>query len=216
MGLWLGGTKKKIINYRSISKCYSFCRNYKKKYGENTRVNENECTRNHDGSSKSMECSALLKIIEDRWSKKKLWVGTIVYDDDTTMKRIMRYKYDDLVRNNQMELGDWPINEKGKPLTAGNLSTEIPEPVFLADFNHRVKSVGEVLYDLALMPKKRNPVDKAITKRLTRYWSKMLIQRQNLDVEKDWEVKEAMVRALVEHNIFNNHQYYSDDWCYHL
>ena len=104
-----------------------------------------------------MECSALLKMIEDSWSKKKLQVGTIVCDDDTTMKRILRHKYDELVRNNQMELGDWPMNEKGEPLTAGNLAKEIPEPAFLADFNHRVKSVGKVLYDLALMPKKKKP-----------------------------------------------------------
>ena len=98
--------------------------------------------------------------------KKKLQVGTIVCDDDTTTKRIFRHKYDELVRNNQMELGNWPMNEKGEPLKAGNLAIEIPEPAFLADFNRRVKSVGKFLYDLALMPKKRSPVGKAIAKRL--------------------------------------------------
>ena len=35
------------------------------------------------------------------------------------------------------------------------------------------------------------------------------------DVEKDWETIEARIRASVEH-IFNNYQYCSDDWCYHL
>ena len=84
-------------------------------------------------------------------------------------------------------------------MTAGNLAKEIPEPAFLADFNHRVKSVGKVLYDLALMPKKRSPVDKAIAERLKRYWSKMLNQIRNLDVEKEWETTEARVRAPVEH-----------------
>ena len=83
-----------------------------------------------------MECSVLLKMIEDSWSKKELQVRTIVCDDDATMKRILRHKYDELVRNNQMELVDWPANEKGEPLTAGNLPMEIPEPTFLADFNH--------------------------------------------------------------------------------
>ena len=146
----IGGHSKKIIDYRCISKSCSFCRNYKKKNGENSRVSEHECTRNHDGSSKSMECSALLKMIEDSWYEKRLQVGTIVCDDDTTMKRILRHKYDELVNNNQMKLGDWAMNKRGEPLTAGNLSVEIPEPKFLADFNHRVKSVGKVLYNLAL------------------------------------------------------------------
>ena len=89
-------------------------------------------------------------MIEDSWYEKRLQVGTIVCDDDTTMKRILRHKYDELVNNNQMKLGDWAMNKRGEPLTAGNLSVEIPEPKFLADFNHRVKSVGKVLYNLAL------------------------------------------------------------------
>ena len=162
-----------------------------------------------------MECSALHQMIEEDWKRQRLQVGTIVSDDDTTMKKILRHNYDELVKCGDMKREDWPKNDQGEFLTSGNLSNNIPEPKFLADFNHRVKSVGKVVWDLARKPKKDSLVDKSVAMRLKLYWSKMLNQIQDLDIKNDWKKVKDSVSAPIEH-IFDNHQHCNIDWCYSL
>lgn len=86
------------------------------------------------------------------------------------MKKILRHKYNDLVSEGKMGLEDWPLNDNGEHYTAGELSYDVPEPKFLADFNHRVKSVGKVVLDLSSRTKRDSRVDKNITKSLKLYW----------------------------------------------
>ena len=47
---------------------HSFCDIYKKKNGQNAEVVEHECVKNHFGSSKSMECEAILHLTIDSWT----------------------------------------------------------------------------------------------------------------------------------------------------
>ncbi len=144
-------------------------------------------------------------MIEEDWKKRRTQIGTVVCDDDTTMKKILRHRYNDLVSEGKVRLEDWPINNNGERYTAGELSYEVPEPKFLTDFNHWVKSVGKVVCDLASKPKRNSRVDKNIAKRLKLYWSKMLNQTQHLNIESNWNKIQQRGRAPVEH-IFNNHQ----------
>ena len=64
-GIAFGAHSKKIIAYRAVSKCCSFCSVFKKNNGENEVVEEHDCVKNHWGSSKSMECEAILHIVKD-------------------------------------------------------------------------------------------------------------------------------------------------------
>jgi len=100
-------------------------------------------------------------------------------------------------------------------LTSEKLPDSIPPPKFLADFNHRVKSVGKAVYDLASMSKKKSMVDNNLALRLKKYWSKMLQQVKKLDLEEDWKQIEKRVRAPIEH-IFDNHEFCQEEWCYSL
>ena len=100
-------------------------------------------------------------------------------------------------------------------MASGKLPDLIPQPKFLADFNHRVKSVGRAVYELALMSKSKSMVDKNLAKRLKLYWSKMLQQVKKFDLQDEWEEIEKRVRAPIEH-VFDNHQFCQETWCYAL
>ena len=189
----------------------------KKKKDREGPVNppKHECMKNHDGSSKSMECEAILKMVVEAFLEQEFMVGTIVADDDTTMKKTLRHNYKENVRLGLLEKEDWPKNNKGKNIASGRLPNSVTPPQFLADFNHRVKSVGRAVYELALMGKSKSMVDKNLAKRMKQYWSKMLQQIKKLDPEKEWEEIERRVRAPIEH-VFNNHEFCQESWCYSL
>ena len=121
-----------------------------------------------------MECEAILDPVKEAYFERNFVVGTVVADDDTTMKKILRHNYKKQVEDGTLDKKDWPLNKKGKLLAGGKLPDAIPPPKFLADFNHRVKSVGRAVYELATMSKSKSMVDKDLAKRLKKYWSKML------------------------------------------
>ena len=230
-GVMIGAYTKKVIGYKSMSKECSVCSNFLKKMRikkndnlpetneepeDEPKPEAHECTKNHQGSSKSMECEAILDLITEAFLERNFVVGTIVADDDTTMKRTLRHNYKEQVSRGVLDKKNWPKNKKGKPMASGKLPDLIPPPKFLADFNHRVKSVGRAVYELAVMAKSKSMVDKNLAKRLKLYWSKMLQQVKKFDLEEDWEEEiEKRVRAPIEH-VFNNHQYCQESWCYAL
>ena len=178
------------------------------KNGE-SEVPAHPCTKNHEGSSKSMESEAILEMAEECWQKNNFFIKTIISDDDTTMKKILRHNYDKMIQLGLMKKEDKPSKSSGR------LDHNVPEPAFLADFNHRVKSVGRALYALAKMKLADSTVNNVIAKRIKLYWSQMLNQIKHLDVEKDWKKIKERVSAPVEH-IFDCHKYCDVAWCYSL
>ena len=122
-----------------------------------------DCVKNHDGSSKSMECQALL-MMGVAAPTRGFHIGCVVADDDTTMKKIMRHNYKKMIESGEMRKEDHPLNKDGKKIASGDLPSHIPEPTFLADFNHRVKSVGKAIYELAMKSKRESTVSKDLAK----------------------------------------------------
>ena len=49
-------------------------------------------------------------------------------------------------------------------------------PIFLVDFNHRVKTAGKLIYALALLPKKESDAIKELAACINIYWGTMLKQ----------------------------------------
>jgi len=185
-GIMVGGKSKKVIGFKAMSKDCSDCKVLKRKHGDSIPIPDHECVKNHDGSSKSMECEAILLMAIEALDKG-FSIETIVADDDTTMKKTLRYDYKMLVEIGEMKKEDWPTDsDSGRKLTCGRLPHHIPAPKFLADFNHRVKSVGKAIYALAGLSKKKSSVTKDMAKRINYYWSAMLNQIRHLDVKKDW------------------------------
>ena len=209
----LGSQTKKIINHQCLSKVCSKCEIAKL---NNVPPIDHECPRNHEGSSKSMECEAIFRMTKQSFYDHKYHISVIISDDDSTMKSNLKHSFTKLIEAKKMELVNWPKTPSGaKKKDNGRLPIEIPEPRFLADFNHRVKTVGKSVYELAKLPKKSSLVDKALAARMKLYWATMLKQIRNLDWEKEKDLIQKRVLAPVEH-CFDNHENCSSEWCYVL
>ena len=72
---------QKILDYVVKSKLCVICQKYKKI--EN--IPEHDCTKNHEGSSKSMEVDGILEMVVNMFEKNNVSVMSITADDDTTM-----------------------------------------------------------------------------------------------------------------------------------
>ena len=66
-----------------LSKEYSLCKAARR---HNKPVGKHKCQKNYSGSSKSMEIQATLKMKMEAWESESHASGTIVSDNDTTMK----------------------------------------------------------------------------------------------------------------------------------
>ena len=71
------------------SKACLKCDDAEKKVEE---AEEHECPNNFEGSSKSMEASAILNMVEDAFYNQFCIVDIIVSDDDSTMRALLKHK----------------------------------------------------------------------------------------------------------------------------
>ena len=97
----------------------------------------------------------------------------------------------------------------------GRLPLSIPQPTFLADFNHGAKVVGKSVSFLASMPKKDSSMNKATAEIVKTNWGAMLGQIRKLDYEKDYATMKKKVIAPIEH-LYDNHDHCDDSWCQYL
>ena len=211
-GFLMGGMNKKILNHRCLSKVCARCSRAIK---DNIVVEDHECPRNHDGSSKSMETEAIFQMVTEASHDLNYTVGTIISDDDSTMKSNLKWSYQEMIDKNKMKLEDWPKTKKGhKKKDHGRLPLDVKPPSFLADFNHRVKTVGKRFYELASAPKKTSMVNTALARRMKLNWGTMMKQVRHMDWGKEQKDIESKMSAPIEH-VFGNHQY-CGSWCYVL
>ena len=188
-GVMIGAKTRKVIGFKTISKKCGKCDRLRRSLSiaPNEAVPQHDdCVKNYDDSSKSMECQALLMMGKEA-PTRGFHIETVIADDDTTMKKIMRWNYKKMIETGEMKKEDHPVNKDGKKKASGDLPSHIPQPSFLADFNHRVKSVGNAIYELAKMAKSKSMVTKDIAKRLKYYWSCVLNQLRDLDIDSDWK-----------------------------
>ena len=87
-----------------------------------------------------------------------------------------------------MQESEWPRTKRNvRKQDNGRLPLDIPEPSFLADFNHRVKTVGKAVYGLAALSKRESAVSKEMAARIKTYWGTMLKQIRYLKWEDERE-----------------------------
>ena len=212
-GFLLGGNLRKILNYRCMSKSCTKCAIVERMKQEPI---EHECPKNHQGSSKSMECEAIYLMVKDSFYNQQFTCSVIVSDDDSTMRSNLKHSWEEKIKKGKMTMDEWPKTERNHPKKDnGRLPIDIPEPSFLADFNHRVKTVGKSVYALATLPKRDSNVTKPIAERIKTYWGTMLKQVRYLKWEEEREKIERKVLAPIEH-LFQNHEYCDEQWCYVL
>ena len=98
---------------------------------------EHGCPKNFEGSSKSMEASAILKMVEDAFLNRFFVIDIIVSDDDRTMRAMLK---------NPSKVARVQVLKSSK----GKLHEDIPEPSFLADPSHCVKLVAKQIFSIII------------------------------------------------------------------
>lgn len=162
-----------------------------------------------------METEAIFQMVLEASYEQGYTIATIISDDDSTMKSNLKHSYKEMVRLGQMSVENWPKTAGGKrKADNGRFSLDIQQPTFLADFNHRVKTVGKRFYELASAPKKTSAVDNGLARRMKLNWGTMMKQVRRMDWDKEEsKIKDKML-APIEH-IFGNHSH-CGSWCYSL
>jgi hypothetical protein len=134
------------------SKICSFCISAKRKFPDK-QVEVHECWKNHEGSSGSMESSSALQVLVEAFEKQKVVIRRLCCDDDSSIRADCQWSNADYLKNNNTR--DLPMVKKkhGKNKDVlqprpdkGKLPGHVPEPLFVADPNHRRKGLtGELI-----------------------------------------------------------------------
>ena len=139
-------TTRKPVAFTLRSKFCLICSQQK---DQSIPVRQHACTINHEGSSGSMEPLAILDMVVFMYEKQKVLVKTIITDDDLSIKAKLKWSNEDWQLNNNTTNAPKIINKNGREVTRpnhGELPRHIAEPSFLADPNHRKKTLKGELY----------------------------------------------------------------------
>jgi hypothetical protein len=200
----VGAYTKKVIACTVFSKVCSKCARAKKDMKD---AIEHECPKNFDGSSKAMESEAILKMTKDAINHGYT-IEFIVADDDSTMKSILRYSWDELISAGKMRKEDYPrYANGGKKKDYGRLPLNYLLPHFLADPGHRQKCVAKPIFALANASAAVSEATIVDALRIKKYWGYMIKQNR----KKELEELVILSEAVVDHH-FNCHDF-CGDWC---
>ena len=144
-----------VLYSKACRKCYSA-----EKKGE--EAEEHEFPKNFKGSSKSMEASYILKMVEYAYYNRFFIMDVIVSDNDSTMRAVLKHPI---------------IGVRGQVLktSKGKLDVQIPEPSFLADPSHHIKVVSKhISYSFNDSKAQRCGCTRADALRLKKDWGYMI------------------------------------------
>jgi hypothetical protein len=164
--LLVGAFTRKPISFLIKSKRCNTCVTWKKANkdlvaaaladGEELLMPYHECTKNHDGTSGSMEAQACLEMVVQLHEKFYCHVSKICADDDASTRSMLKWSNEDYMRNNNTTVEPTSIITKGinkgksqKRANNGRLPAHVREPYFVADPNHRKKVLTGDLYNFA-------------------------------------------------------------------
>jgi len=149
----VGQHTRKPVAWHVMGKACSFCQGWNRgKKGKNgDPVPQHDCRADWDGSSGAMEPVATLNVVVLLFRSFNVVVEHIIADDDSSTKAKMKWNNANTVINNNLDEPPFVHNDKGDKVVRpdkGELPADIPEPSFLADPNHRKKSLANVLHQL--------------------------------------------------------------------
>jgi hypothetical protein len=173
------------------------------------------CRKNHTGTSSAMEPIACLDMVVMLFDKRRCIVSKICIDDDASTRSLLRWSNADyMVNNNTTEIpkvaktrGNDIGGEQDRP-DNGKLPGHIPEPLFVADPNHRRKGfTGELQGILKEKVAQRYTLTRNDTMRLEKNFGYMARTLKN---RPDTEFVNAG-KAVLDHH-FDSHTYCTE-WC---
>jgi hypothetical protein len=199
------------------SKLCNYCSTYKKKHPTMTDddIPPHVCTKNHVGSSASMEPVACLEMVQSAFDQWNCIVESICCDDDASTRSLLRWSNEDHMANNKTTtIPQVPIT-KGKNIgnlqdrpDKGQLPGHIPEPMFVADPNHRRKVLTGELYALATAKvAEKKTMTRMDSSRLGKNFGYFIRSLPNIP-ECDYVDR---AKAVLEHH-FGNHTH-CGAWC---
>jgi hypothetical protein len=155
-GAIIGSHTRKVCGLVIKCKVCNYCTVWEKNHREeeDIEVPPHECWKTHDGSSGSMESAGALQLVVKLFDDYNTVVGLLCCDDDSSIRAdCRRWKNAEyLAYHNTTVLPMVPITKgpnKGELQVrpnVGKLPAHIPEPMFVADPNHRCKGLtGELI-----------------------------------------------------------------------
>jgi len=213
-------TRKPIAKHiccKSCEKCKTWCRHH----AADEDTPEHECFGNFDGTSGSMEPEAMLQMHKALCDQCQTIVGTTATDDDSSIKAKSKWSNADHMKNNSTTDVPKMTNRAGNVVPwpdKGGIPGCMPEPGFLADPNHRQKTLANelcALEKLGKQPDKKDPKKKwnmTMTKmdvlRVSKNFAFMGKTLKNKTTDEDMS---KSYEAVIEHH-FDNHEH-CGKWC---
>jgi hypothetical protein len=169
-GLLIGALSKKVMD--SVVK--------------SQKIKQHACVKNYEGSSKSIEASALTKMLIRIPEEKRVSICTIITDDDSNGWLKSYY-----VAN------------------GGVLPPNVEEPAFHADPPHRKRVVARAIYNLSSLAMKKSAVTKGLVAHI-KYCYGAWVKRNRHQTAEELSV---MVQNILQH-ICGCHDSCNFIWCY--
>ena len=137
-----------------------------------------DCPRIYSGSSKDMESDTALSLYETIFydSKNKIALRSIVSDDDSTMRALLKH----------------PGNHK-----RGKLNPEIPEPSWLADPSRSIKVVAKYIFTLAELLNSKSTCTKIDAVRVKKYFGYMIKTNRDRTISEKKDCIPRCYRTLI-------------------
>ena len=133
------------------SKGCGFCMYWYTTHPANKNPPDHDCVINHEGSSGSMEPVAVLRMHIWLHTEKHVIVDRFIADDDSSIKAKLKWNNEDHMAINNTTVYPTIVTPSGNVTPRpdiGGAPKEIPEPSFIADPNHRRKTLTGELYAL--------------------------------------------------------------------
>jgi hypothetical protein len=152
-GTLMGRLTRKVLGLVIKCKICNTCNTWYKKNPEDVPPPLHTCWKNHEGTSGSMESAACLELVVDCHRKSNAIVRWLCCDDDSSIRADCQWSNADYMMNNNTTV--IPLVPKSKGINKGELQpranngklpADVPEPMFVADPNHRRKGLtGELI-----------------------------------------------------------------------
>ena len=147
---------RKAVAMETCSKGCGYCKTWRTRHTVDEEPPKHKCFINHDGTSGSMEPLAVLRMYIKLYNDHQVIVRRFVLDDDASTKSKLKWSNKDYMENTGATQAPKIINKNGnlgpRP-NHGAIPAYMPEPSFVADPNHRRKTLSNDLWKLALRGK---------------------------------------------------------------
>jgi hypothetical protein len=219
-GTMMGMHTRKVIALGVRSKLCNKCDTFKKKFPLLPLPYHQSCFKNHEGSSGAMEAAVCLELVVVHLSEKmNVGVRRLCCDDDSSVRADCQWSNADHMTNNNMTELPQVAKKVGKNKgelqprpDKGKLPRHVPEPLFVADPNHRRKGLtGDLIALASANVDARVTMTRMDSTRIGKNFGYMARSLRCLPCDSVESLCEDAATAVLEHH-FDSHEY-CGDWC---